>query len=111
MNLSVKAGHLSVSHLRDLRGVLDREMAEIGVLIWPGGAYEAHEDGSSGSRVLQDSLGEPSPVADFHDKAAPGEQQDRLSSAVCKGRCDFKKAPESQGGRTNPEGIANGSRS
>jgi hypothetical protein len=31
--LSVKAGHTSVAHLRDLRGVLDREKAEIGVLI------------------------------------------------------------------------------
>jgi len=31
--LSVKAGHTSVSHLRDLRGVLDREGAAIGVLI------------------------------------------------------------------------------
>jgi hypothetical protein len=31
--LSVKAGHVSVSHLRDLRGVLDREQAEIGVLL------------------------------------------------------------------------------
>ena len=31
--LSVKAGHTSVSHLRDLRGVLDREKAQIGVLI------------------------------------------------------------------------------
>lgn len=31
--LSVKAGHVSVAHLRDLRGVLDRENAEIGVLI------------------------------------------------------------------------------
>ena len=31
--LSVKAGHVSVSHLRDLRGVLDREKAEIGVLL------------------------------------------------------------------------------
>lgn len=31
--LSVKAGHVTVSHLRDLRGVLDREKAEIGVLI------------------------------------------------------------------------------
>lgn len=31
--LSVKAGHTNVSHLRDLRGVLDREKAEIGVLI------------------------------------------------------------------------------
>lgn len=30
---SVKAGHVDVSHLRDLRGVLDRENAEIGVLI------------------------------------------------------------------------------
>lgn len=30
---SVKAGHTNVSHLRDLRGVLDREKAEIGVLI------------------------------------------------------------------------------
>jgi DNA modification methylase len=31
--LSVKAGHVQVSHVRDLRGVLDREQAEIGVLI------------------------------------------------------------------------------
>lgn len=31
--LSVKAGHISVAHLRDLLGVLDREKAEIGVLI------------------------------------------------------------------------------
>jgi hypothetical protein len=30
---SVKAGHASVTHLRDLRGVLEREGAEIGVLI------------------------------------------------------------------------------
>lgn len=31
--LSVKAGHVTVSQVRDLRGVLDREKAEIGVLI------------------------------------------------------------------------------
>jgi len=31
--LSVKAGHVNVSHVRDLRGVLDREKAEMGVLI------------------------------------------------------------------------------
>ena len=30
---SVKAGHTNVTHLRDLRGVIDREQAEIGVLI------------------------------------------------------------------------------
>jgi hypothetical protein len=30
---SVKAGHVMVAHLRDLRGVLDREQAQIGVLI------------------------------------------------------------------------------
>ena len=30
---SVKAGHTQVSHARDLRGVLDRENADIGVLI------------------------------------------------------------------------------
>jgi site-specific DNA-methyltransferase (adenine-specific) len=30
---SVKAGHVSVAHLRDLRGVLDREGAQIGVVI------------------------------------------------------------------------------
>ncbi len=30
---SVKAGHTNVAHIRDLRGVLDRENAEIGVLI------------------------------------------------------------------------------
>lgn len=30
---SVKAGHVTVSQVRDLRGVLDREKAEIGVLI------------------------------------------------------------------------------
>ncbi len=31
--LSVKAGHVTVSHLRDLLGVLDREKAEMGVLL------------------------------------------------------------------------------
>jgi DNA modification methylase len=31
--LSVKAGHVTVVHLRDLRGVMDREKAEIGALI------------------------------------------------------------------------------
>ncbi len=31
--LSVKAGHTGVTHLRDLRGVLEREGAEIGVLL------------------------------------------------------------------------------
>ncbi len=31
--ISVKGGHTSVTHVRDLRGVLDREKAEIGVLI------------------------------------------------------------------------------
>lgn len=31
--ISVKAGHATVSHIRDLRGVLDREKAAIGVLI------------------------------------------------------------------------------
>ena len=31
--LSVKAGHVNVSHVRDLRGVLDREKADMGVLI------------------------------------------------------------------------------
>jgi len=31
--LSVKSGKVTVSHLRDLRGVLDRENAQIGVLI------------------------------------------------------------------------------
>ena len=29
----MKAGHTSVAHLRDLRGVLERERAEIGVMI------------------------------------------------------------------------------
>ena len=31
--LSVKAGHVTVSHLRDLLGVMDRQKAEIGVLL------------------------------------------------------------------------------
>jgi DNA modification methylase len=31
--ISVKAGHTSVAHVRDLRGVLEREKAQIGVLI------------------------------------------------------------------------------
>jgi hypothetical protein len=30
---SVKAGHTNVAHVRDLRGVIEREQAEIGVLI------------------------------------------------------------------------------
>lgn len=33
MVLSVKAGHTSVAHVRDLRGVIDREQAHIGALL------------------------------------------------------------------------------
>lgn len=33
MILSVKAGHTGSAHVRDLKGVLDREKASIGVLI------------------------------------------------------------------------------
>lgn len=48
--LSVKAGHLVPAHVRDLRGVLERERAEIGVLISfeepsPGMRAEAAEAG------------------------------------------------------------------
>lgn len=49
--LSVKAGHTSVDHVRDLRGVLDREKADIGVLISmqkPTGPMKA-EAGNAGS--------------------------------------------------------------
>lgn len=31
--LSVKSGHVTVSHVRDLRGVIEREKAELGVLV------------------------------------------------------------------------------
>jgi hypothetical protein len=33
VTLSVKAGHVTVSYVRDLRGVVDRESAAIGVLL------------------------------------------------------------------------------
>ena len=35
MIVSVKAGKVQVSHVRDLRGVLDREQAQVGVLLIP----------------------------------------------------------------------------
>jgi hypothetical protein len=46
----VKAGHLSPSHIRDLRGVLDREAAQIGVLI-------SFEEPTSGMRGEAASAG------------------------------------------------------
>ena len=43
--ISVKAGQVHVSHLRDLRGVLDREEAAIGVLIAHGGSDRPNQRG------------------------------------------------------------------
>ena len=48
---SVKAGHTSVPHVRDLRGVLDREKAAIGVLISMESPHAADE-GRSGERGI-----------------------------------------------------------
>jgi DNA modification methylase len=58
--ISVKAGHAGVQHVRDLRGVIDREKAEIGVLIsmqsptrpmreeaWSAGFYKSGTEGAA----------------------------------------------------------------
>jgi len=51
--LSVKAGHANVSHVRDLRGVLEREQAEIGCLLCleePTGPMRAEAAGAGNYR-------------------------------------------------------------
>ena len=44
--LSVKSGSVQVAHVRDLRGVVEREKAAIGVAHLPGGTHAEHESRS-----------------------------------------------------------------
>lgn len=62
--LSVKSGHLKATDVRDLRGVLDREKAEIGVLI-------ALEEPSGPMRTEAASVG-------FYDSPGWGRKHPRL---------------------------------
>jgi hypothetical protein len=43
--LSVKDGKLHAPNVRDLRGMVEREKAVIGVAVNPGRAHEGHADG------------------------------------------------------------------
>ena len=56
--LSVKAGHVTVSHVRDLRGVLDREKADMGVLISLEEPTRSDAEGSRVSGLLRLPMGE-----------------------------------------------------
>ena len=91
--LSVKAGSVSVSHLRDLRGVIDREKAQLGVLIAmkdPSGPMRAE---AAGAGFYESPWGTKHPrlqiltVADLLD----GKKIDMPPSRDIR---TFKKAPK-----------------
>ena len=92
---SVKAGGVTVPQVRDLRGVIEREKAEIGVFLCFRGADQTHEARSRRGRTLQilrrqhlSPPPNPDHPADSRRQAArlPGPRRDAT----------FKKAPRSR---------------
>jgi hypothetical protein len=55
--LSVKAGHVSVAHLRDLRGVIEREQAEMGALLCMEEPTRAMRTEAAAAGVIQTAWG------------------------------------------------------
>jgi len=88
---SVKAGHITVAHIRDLRGVIERERAEIGVLISFEEPTKAMRKEAAGAGFYKSPWGTSHPrlqiltVADL----LQGKQIDYPPS---KGNVTFKKA-------------------
>ncbi len=100
--LSVKAGHTTVAHLRDLRGVLDREKAEIGVLI-------SMENPIKPMRTEAASAGfYDSPWGRSHPRLQIITIEELLAGAqidypVSRGNVTFKKAEKVKNGADHPE--------
>jgi hypothetical protein len=99
--LSVKSGKVSVKDVRDLRGVIEREKAEIGVLI-------TLEEPTQPMRTESASVG-------FYTSPGYGKNHPRLQILTVKDLCDrrgidyppsmqvdvtFKKAPKAKGPET-----------
>ena len=63
----VKAGHLSPGHLRDLRGVLDREHAEIGALLCMEEPTGPMRKEAASAGFYKSPVGKASKAADPHD--------------------------------------------
>src|SRR5438067_4339056 len=93
--LSVKAGHLQAGHVRDLRGVIERERAEIGALI----SMEAptkpmlKEAAEAGFYQPPGLTGQVSKTSDFEHCGNIGRETDRLSAPA---RCHLQESPQSE---------------
>lgn len=93
--LSVKAGHVSVPHLRDLRGVLEREKAQIGALLCLEEPTKAMRTEAAGAGFYDSPWGTRHPrvqILTIADLLA-GKSLDRPPS---RGDATFKKAPRAK---------------
>ena len=77
---SVKAGKLHAPYVRDLRGVVEREKAAIGVLLAAGRADARHADRSGLSGLLHVAVGQASAAPDPHHRR-PAHRKDIGPSA------------------------------
>jgi DNA modification methylase len=108
--LSVKAGHVTVSQLRDLRGVLEREKAEMGALIcFEEPTKPMLKEAAEAGFYLSTGLNKKFPKLQIFTVAdlLGGKQIDypRLLDAT------FKKAPKAKGAAARNMGLFNSSAS
>ena len=78
--VQVKSGYIGVNHVRDLKGVLDREKAAIGALITLARAHQAHAHGSRRHGLLRVKRlsGPLSPPANPHHRRIAGGKEARI---------------------------------
>jgi hypothetical protein len=90
--VQVRSGHIGVNHVRDLKGVLQREKAAIGALITLREPTQAHADGGRSSRLLRvEGISRPlSASANPHYRGTAGGQETRIPRPprgnICQGR-------------------------
>jgi hypothetical protein len=106
--LSVKAGHTSVPHVHELRGVMEREQAEIGVLITMVEPTQPMRS-EAASAGFYDSLGwntrHPRLQILTVEELLEGKKIDM--PAVGQQRATFKKAPKAKGEGPAQLGLEN----
>ncbi|MCX7022612.1 MAG: DNA methyltransferase [bacterium] len=104
--LSVKAGHTNVAHIRDLRGVVDHEKAEIGVLITmqePTGPMRA--EAATGGFYTSPGWGRDYPKLQILTVAELLEGKGIDMPPIRQVNKTFKKAPRAKGKKVENESL------
>lgn len=102
---SVKAGHTGVSHIRDLRGVIEREKAQIGVLISMEETTKAMRTEAASAGFYKSPWGTKHPVLQILTIAQLLDGKRIDCPPLGQTNVTFKKAPKTEEEKVEPTNL------